>query len=422
MCRNTQRRRAALIEEGRRAQRGPGPAVRATLANSVLARSVVASAALAASGVASAANWEFAPRVEAGYRYSDNYHLSEPGAEIEVEGGEADAQVTMRTVDPRTKIEITPRIEATYFPDQPADDSVDYFLNAGVADQTPRRRMGVEGDFSRRDVARSELPDEISGGLGDPVEGDSGRIVTRNKRNFFHVAPYFSYDVTQRQRVDVDAHYLQAEFDEQVEGIQRDFSELGAAAGWGYLFSERSSLTLRGTVSQYDTSRKTDAYGGYLEWGTRFTETSRMYVRAGAQQTKPEGGESDTNLIAGIGGSWSRLRNTLFLDLTRTVEPVSAGTVVERYQLRMQIHHDVSPRLSLLLGARGSHDEDIEDAGTFPTRKYAAADAGFEWRVLRDFAVTATYNYRWQDYADELSDRSGNGFLIGVVYEPRRQD
>jgi hypothetical protein len=95
---------------------------------------------------------------------------------------------------------------------------------------------------------------------------------------------------------------------------------------------------------------------------------------------------------------------------------------VERYQLRMQINHDVSPRLTLLLGVRGSHDEEIDETGTFPTRKYAAAEGGFEWRVLRNFAVTGTYGYRWQEYADELSDRSSNGFLIGMVYEPRRTD
>ena len=95
---------------------------------------------------------------------------------------------------------------------------------------------------------------------------------------------------------------------------------------------------------------------------------------------------------------------------------------MERYQLRMQIHHEVSPRVSLRLGARASHDEDIDTDGTFPTRKYVAAEGGFEWRVLRNFAVTATYGYRWQEYADELSDRSANGFLVGFVYEPRRPD
>ena len=104
-------------------------------------------AALAAAGTASAANWEVAPRVEAGYRYSDNYHLGPPGTEVDVSGGETDARVTFRTLDPRTQVEITPRVQATYFPDEPDDDSVDGFLDASFVDATPRRRMGVFGAF-----------------------------------------------------------------------------------------------------------------------------------------------------------------------------------------------------------------------------------------------------------------------------------
>jgi hypothetical protein len=384
---------------------------------------VVLFAALAA-GSATAANWEVAPRVEAGYRYSDNYHLGPPGTEIEVSGGEADAEVTFRTLDPRTQIEITPRVNATYFPDEPDEDGVDYFLDASVVDNTPRRQMGVEAGFSRQNVARSELPggDVGTGELGNPVEGDSGRFVERNQRNYGRIAPFFGYDVTQRQRLEFDAHYARAEFDKQFANQQNDFSEAGVSAGWGYQATERSSLMFRGLASQYKTVFDTDAYGAYVQWNTKFSETSRAYVRLGAQQTKPENGESDTNVLAGVGGSWNTPRNTLFLDLTRTVEPVSAGTVVERYQLRMQINHEVSPRVSLMLGARGSRDEDIAAVGTIPTRKYAAAEGGFEWRVLRNFAVTATYGYRWQEYADELSDRSANTFLIGLVYEPKRPE
>ena len=33
---------------------------------------------------ATAANWEIGPRVQAGYRYNDNYHLEQPGGEVEV--------------------------------------------------------------------------------------------------------------------------------------------------------------------------------------------------------------------------------------------------------------------------------------------------------------------------------------------------
>ena len=382
-------------------------------------------AALLAAGTASAENWEIAPRVEAGYRYSDNWHLGPPGTEVEVSGGETDAQVAFRTLDPRTQIEITPRILATYFPDAQDDDSVDGYLDGRFEDVTPRRRMGVTGSFAHETVTRSELPEggDVGGGdLGNPATGDSGRFIEHNKRDYLSVSPFISYDVTQRQRLDFNAYYLQADFEKQLENAQQDFSEEGVEAGWGYRFSERSSLSVHALASRYETNFDTDAYGAYLQWDTNFTENSRVYVRAGAQQTKAESGESDTNVIGGVGGRWNNQRNTLFLDLTRTVEPVSAGTLVERYQLRMQIHHDVSPRVSLMLGARGSHDDAIAEASTFVTRKYAAAEGGFEWRVLRNFAVTATYSYRWQEYADELSDRSANGFLVGFVYEPRRGD
>jgi len=288
---------------------------------------------------------------------------------------------------------------------------------------TPRRRMGVTGSFAHETVTRSELPEggDVGGGdLGNPATGDSGRFIEHNKRDYLSVSPFISYDVTQRQRLDFNAYYLQADFEKQLENAQQDFSEEGVEAGWGYRFSERSSLSVHALASRYETTFDTDAYGAYLQWDTNFTENSRVYVRVGAQQTEPENGASDTNAIGGIGGSWNNQRNTLFLDLTRTVEPVSAGTVVERYQLRMRIHHDVSPRIALMLGARASHDDSIDPASTFATRKYVAAEGGFEWRVLRDFAVTATYSYRWQEYADELSDRSANGFLVGFVYEPRR--
>jgi len=385
---------------------------------------VVLFAALAAAGSAAAANWEIAPRVEAGYRYSDNYHLTPPGTEVEVSGAEADAAVTFRTLDPRTQIEITPRVQGTYFGSDGDDNIANYYLDGSIVDITPRRRTGAIAELAYEDVTRSEFPggDQAGGDLGNPVEGDSGRFVEHNRRNFARIAPFFRYDVTQRQVVQVDAQYVRADFEEQLDGAQRDWSNASVGAGWGYKVSERSTVMLRGVASRYETVFDSDAYGAYLQWDTQFSETSRAYVRLGAQQTEPENGESDTSVLAGVGGSWDTLRNKLFIDLTRTVEPVSAGTVVERYQLRMQINHEVSPRVSLLLAARGARDSDLADSGTFATRKYAAAEGGFEWRVLRNFAVTATYGYRWQEYADELSDRSANTFLIGLVYEPKRPE
>jgi hypothetical protein len=369
---------------------------------------------------ASAANWEVSPRVQAGYRYNDNYHLEQPGGEVEVSGGEAEVGVTFNTVDPRTNFEITPRINATYFPDEKEEDSTDYYLTAGFSDITPRRRINVPFMYSQEDVVDSELPDTTDGGgLGEPDQGDSGRFLARNRRDFFRIAPSFGYDLSPRYRLELDAHYLQADFDNQLPGAQQDFSEFGAGAGFGFLTSQRSTLFVRALGFQYDTSTTTDAFGGEFEWNTQYSENSRAYIRLGAQQTKPENGASDTNIIAGAGGQWATQRNTLFLDLTRSVGPVAAGTVVERYQLRLRVDHDVSQRFALRAGARLSRDEETQE-GTYPTRKYAIGELGFEWRWLRQWSLIGSYNYRWQEYADEPSDADASAFLIGIVYEPKR--
>jgi hypothetical protein len=372
---------------------------------------------------ASAANWEIAPRVAAGYRYNDNYRLEQPGGEIEVSGAEADAAVTFRNIDPRTRIEVTPRIRSTYFPDESSQDSTDYFLGALLHDETPRRRIGITADFEEEDVVRSELPNtEIDGDLGQPDVGDSGVLVERNRRQLISVAPYWEYDLTQRYSLELEARYRDATYERVIAGFNQDFSEAVLAAGTGIRLSPRSTIRLRGTLAQYETSVDADAYGAQVVWGTDFSPTSHFYISVGGQETKPDLGESDTNITAGIGGRWQTLRNRLFLDLTRDVGPVSAGTIVERHQLRFRLNHDISERFVTILGARLNRDEPIDDASTYPTREYATADVGLEWRFQRQFALTATYTYRWQEYSDELSDASANGFLIGIVYEPRRAD
>jgi hypothetical protein len=369
---------------------------------------------------AGAANWEVSPRVQAGYRYNDNYHLEQPGGEVEVSGAEADVGVTFRTIDPRTNFEITPRINSTYFPNEKDEDSNDYYLDGGFSDVTPRRRINVPFLYSQEDVVDSELPGTNAGGdLGEPGTGDSGRFLVRNRRDFFRIAPSFEYDLTQRYRMALDAHYLEANFDNQVPGAQRDFSEFGAGGAFGFLTTQRSTLWVRALGFQYETTETTDAYGGEVEWNTQYSENSRAYIRVGAQQTKPENGPSDTNVIAGAGGQWSTQRNTLFVDLTRSVGPVSAGTVVERYQLRLRVDHDVSQRFALRAGARLSQDQETQN-GTYPTRKYAIGELGFEWRWMRQWSLVGSYNYRWQEYEDEPSDADSNNFLIGIVYEPKR--
>jgi hypothetical protein len=376
-------------------------------------------AALAGTQAAEAASWEFAPSVLGGYRYDDNYRLSQPGDEIEVSGAEVDATMLFRSIDPRTKIEIAPRVRATYFPNESDEDATDYFLRGSLEDRTPRRTMGVDASFAHEDVVRTEFSTEPQGPLGSPDVATSTTF-QRNKRDLYQVLPSFSYDLSQRQRIGLDGQYTHASFANNYAGAQVDFSQANVGVGWTFVASQRNSFTLRGIAAHYDTVDTADAYGAQAEWGTQLSQTSRMYVRIGAQNTRPENLDSSTNVLAGIGGDWMSERNHLFLDLTRSVNAVAAGAVVERTELRFRLNHDISERITMLLGARGIRDEGINDSSVYPRRTYATGQAGLEWRAQRVLAFTATYTYRWQDDDRFPTDVSANGFLIGVTYQPKR--
>jgi hypothetical protein len=318
---------------------------------------------------------------------------------------------------------VTPRIRSTYFPDEKDEDSNDYFLGAEFSDITPRSRARIIADWSQQDVVHSELPSaDVSTDLGEPDTLGAGRIVERNRRDLYRFLPSYSYDFTQRYRMELTANYTEAEYENVSVNGQQDYRQYGATGGLGLLTSQRSSLMFRLLASRYDTVSDADAFGGEVEWGRDFTETSRMYVRVGAQQTEPERGESDTNFIGGVGGRWNSQRNRLFLDLTRSINATSSGTVVERHQLRFRLEHDVSPTVAVLLGARAFRDEAIEQVGTYPTRQYATAQTGVEWRWNRSLSLSATYDYIWQEYDDEPSDASSNAFLISLIYEPKRPE
>jgi hypothetical protein len=376
-------------------------------------------------GVAAGAqNWEFDPRLELGVQYSDNYRLDFAGNETDVSGPYMDATLPVRLIDQLRKLEIAPRVHATYFPDEREEDSSDYFVDALFEQRTQRRILGVQAHWSREDVVRSELPTSDSGGdLGDPTIGDAGRVVLRNRRDLIRVAPYWSYDVSQRHRIEAGATYLDASFANDREDVQRDYTDYGVYAGWGWLLSQRTSVTLRARASQYETSFDSDGYGAEVEWRSSITQTSQVYLRLGGQRTDIDlpNSSAKTSVIVGAGGRWTWPTANLFADLTRSVGPTASGAVVERSQLRFRLTRALQPRLSLVAGVRATRDESIDD-DAYPRRDYLTGEVGFDWRMTRKWTLLVGYHYIWQEYSDEPSDRSSNAVSLGIVYEPGRGD
>jgi len=386
-------------------------------------KSTVALAVLATLGCAQAgaAAWEWNPKVEAGYLYDDNYRLATPGAEIDVQGPLVDAELELRTLTQTGEFSFTPRIRATYFPDETDLDTVDYFANLDWLHRGERVETRIRGEFAQQDVVNSEQPDVDAGGdLGEGDIGDSGLAFVDNRRMRSSLRPSFSFELSPRRELLFDAGYTDVNYDEQFSGAQVDYTTADISAGLRARLNERTTLTTRLRGAQYDIETRDDsnAYGAEIQWDTRTADDTRTYLRAGAQNVEVTGGDSELAWLAGAGISKAIGRNELFADLSRNVGPSSAGVVVTRDQLRLRWTRAMTPRLSLLAGLRGTHDEDVDPVSTFVPRSYATGDVGLQWRWQEEFSLRVAYDYTWQEFDDAIDDATSSGATLSFIYQP----
>lgn len=376
---------------------------------------------------AGAAQWEARPRVEAGYLFDDNYRLDVPGSEIEVSGALADASLELRNASQVNEFTVTPRIRATYFPDERDEDSTDYFLELANLHRSQRSRFEVAAAFADETVATTEQPrDDLQGNvdpLGTAGGADSGRASIRNRRQLIELAPTFAHDFSQRQMFELGARYRNVDFDDlAVEQIA--YEDLSASVGYGFRRSARDTFIVRALSSRYEpdlTDYEATGYGLEGEWSMQLSPNSRAYVRAGAQRTEVERRTletSDTDYVAGAGGEWSGQAYTALVDVTRGVGPTASGFVVVRDQIRLRFTRSLSERNRLFFALRGMRDDATEEASGYAQRRYANGRVGYEWLMSRTVSLGAAYDYTWQEFADEPDDRRSQGVSLTLIYQP----
>jgi len=382
-------------------------------------------AAVLASAPAGAAAWELNPSVEAGLMYDDNYRLTPvAGNEIEVQGPVVDASLEMRTLTQTGEFSFTPRVRATYFPDETDLDTVDYFGTLDWQHRGQRAQTNIRGEFAQQDVINSEQPDAGTGGdLGEPDIGDSGISFVENRRRRASLRPTVAFDVSQRSELQFGAGYTDVSFDRQVLNAQEDYSVADVVAGLSTRVNETSTFITRLRGARYDIESQevTSGYGAELEWNRRTAAGTRSYLRGGAQNVELQNGESEIAWIAGVGVEMMAGRNELFADLSRNVGPSSAGTVITRNQLRARWTRAMTPRLSLLAGLRGTYDEDVDPLSTFQPRRYATGDVGLQWFWQEEFSLRAAYDYTWQEFRDSGNDATSSGAMLTVLYQPQQR-
>lgn len=376
---------------------------------------------------AMAADWQVNPEVEVGAMSDSNLRLSESGDDISVTGGFAAARLEFLARTPLASFSLTPRAEATWFPD---DGDQDY-VNGGVGLLWLRNGRTVtsrfQADFDRSVSItgnRASIPGE-DGELGNPDDtGDSGTL-DHNRVNTLSLREALRFQLSPRHALEAGLGFSSRDFEEQSIDDDVSYTAWTGDLAWRTQVNERSSLALRGRVLLFDPELiplETRALGAEGEWGYQLSERLQSYVRVGVTRSSYDsdtGVEPDdrTALVGGVGGSWQLRVSRLFIDLTRSVDPNSSGYSVERSQLRLRLDRDFSERLRGSLAARLIDDEG--PAG-YNERRHGVASIGLEWRMSPVWSLAGSYDHTWQNYQLTPGSATSDAFRVSLSYQPRR--
>ena len=381
---------------------------------------------------AAAADWSYEPRVALSAEYDDNNRMTTvPGQEVEVYGPKLDARLVMRGSTPRTTFTLTPQVVFTQYFEGEEDDLENYYLRMGLNHKAERMNAFLDARYTSVVTLGRFFP--VGAGedpvLGQPDPGENvPRIATANREDRFGISPGISFDLTQRQVIELGAEYLDVSFDEQLPG-DIDHENTSLYANYRFRTSEMSTLGLLTTFEKYDPANddSTDYYSLSGEWTRDWSETTKAYVRAGASfvdsNSTVGGGNSSTSsgFSGGVGAEWSYQVTRLFADLNQYLDPNSDGQLVNRTQLRMGVARDLSQKTVLTFGLRGINDDAPPGDNTFKSQKYVAADVGFRWRMERQWTLFGGYTYRWKDREDAADTATANALNLGVAWQPDRR-
>jgi opacity protein-like surface antigen len=389
-----------------------------------------ASAAVLDIECADAADWHWDPQLIVAGNYDTNYGLDTGagGQNVSVAGTIVNASLDASIADPTTKFEITPRLRSVYYPGHSQDQANDQFVDSHFEHEWQTVNFALNEYYWRQDMLRSYLPSTI---IGTPLGqgtggGDIGAINERIRQDFLLLNPTATFELGPRERLDVQAQYLNVSYSNQIPNQRQDFKDYTGGLGFEFAITPRSTLTFRGTASQLipGSGSNANTYGAEGEWDYHLSERMQSYARLGVDHTTFDqniyGQSSATSFAGGLGISRKFVRDDLFVDLMRSLSPSSFGEIVVRDELRLRLEHKFGPRSSGYVGLRGIKEQALGTGIGFSGQRYGQGALGFEWRIFRQFSIISEYAYTSLKTDNIPGTAGSNSVTISLDYQPHR--
>ncbi len=377
-----------------------------------------------------AAEWAIEPAIEARATSTDNIDLT-PNVHENVLGLSASPRVTFARRTEATEMKGTASLGINRYPGNPELDADGVNLSLESLLRGERSSYGLTTAFVRDSTLESELE-------------TTGIVQERRQRNLVTVSPTWSHFLTPRSSVFAQYQYDQSRYESGSN--LTNYTNQQASGGYQYLISERTSGSLSGSFSHYETdtgSVLTDSYS--LNAGLSHSTTERLTFGLGIGARRSDTMITSTALFCEFGAvaicdffgiplqsatasskisdsgisfnasadyGWERAHASVVI--SRDLNPTGSGLLVQTDRLAVEIGHEVSERLSA--NVKGAYLLSRYIGGVGSDTDYYRVESGLRWQIDEWWSAGAGYSFAHQEGKGAPDSASANTVFLSLSY------
>jgi hypothetical protein len=310
----------------------------------------------------------------------------------------------------------------------PDVDSDDQFLDVDFEHATLKSDFRIRGKYGRESQRTGERADpDID--VDDPDEiptDETGDVFSSERRERVRIEPQWSYDITERLTVGLEASYMDVSYDDSITSDLVDYTDQRVEGSLARAFTERMRGYIGARARNYDNelgTNEVDGVSAVIGIESDISETTRFQAEVGYEDTERVlTGESDSNVV----GNLSLVRRletvTLLAQYRRDIASSGSGQVTARDSLNFILRKDFTERVSGGLGLRAYQNEAVGDeALSSEERDFIEFRARLAVALSQAFSVEADYRHaRVERSGGVAGDTSAdsNGIILWLIYRP----
>lgn len=371
------------------------------------------------------AEWRVTPSIAAGIQTDDNATMS-PVSDFEtsLEGYALELDSNFQYRGQLTTLSIIPRLRFERYDDESAFDTNDEFLRINLDRDGQRSKIRFRGIISNESIREGE-DGNVDFDIEDPIDiptDSTGTSFSTSDRLRTKLTPQWSYRIGERSNIGLNLTYLKVDYKDDSLSELRDFDEIKYTGQYSYDLTLRDAVGLQAYYRSNDfdaAGRDISGSGAGVTYERTVSEKTRLQFLVGVDSTESEDGEDQSNPVGQLSLTHRLETGRILASYRRTVNGTGNGVVSQRDQIDISGSRDLSERTSFGLGVRFYSLEAIDgNVANFDEQDYLQFRAQIAWRLKRYLTLELNYRHTRLDRLSFVTEADSNRFGLWLRYAP----